>query len=278
MANRGEVKRAGRAGSRQVKERRGRLIRLAVAAVVVSACVPLGMTLPYDDAPPAPNGGRLRSSVAWLTTAPEGVNASTVPQGRVSLQPKHIDGRDVWQQVRHLRTAEGEIGDSVLLDRNTLRPIVTWRWTPRGTWITKYNHRQVERTFRGPNGHSVKSVETMDVEPYADLGVELVASALPLHEGYEALIPVVVDSSARGWNWMRISVARELNVAERPDMPQRDTWIVDCDQLGSRMRIWVAVDGRAVRRIEYLSPDDSVRLVLRHMLLTVPKDGDATDR
>ena len=144
-----------------------------------------------------------------------------------------------------------------------------------GTWITKYNHRQVERIFRTPDGHSVRRVETMDVEPYSDLGVELVASALPLREGYNALIPVVVDSERQGWDWLRITVARELNVAERPDMPERDTWIVNCDKIGDRMRIWVAVDGRAVRRIEHLGPDDAVQSVLRHMLLTVPTRGDA---
>jgi hypothetical protein len=243
--------------------------RVAAWVLAVSSCVPLGMTLPYDDAPPAPNGHRIRTSVGWLTTEPSGVSA-TVAEGKVLLQPERINDRTVWQQVLHLQTDEGAVGDSILLDRNTLRPIATWHWTADGTYITRYNHRQVTREFRDRHGHDTKRVETLELEPYSARGVELVASALPLREGYTALIPVVFDTVPRGWSWMRITVLRELNVAERPDMPERDTWIVECDVENQRIRLWVAVDGRSVRRIEQLGPDGEVESTLRHMLLTVP--------
>ena len=162
-------------------------------------------------------------------------------------------------------------GDSILLDRANLRPVATWRWTPEGTYITHYNHRVVERVFEPVHGRPRRSVETMDVEPYSALGMELVAASLPLGDGYRGQLPVVVDTMPRGWSWLHFTVQTQMLVKERPDQVEKDMWIVDCDLDGERTRLWIAQEGHSLRKIQTLTQDNEVKTEIRRMLLSVPK-------
>ncbi|HEX3928610.1 MAG TPA: hypothetical protein VHW65_11505 [Gemmatimonadales bacterium] len=240
-------------------------------ASAAGGCAPLGLVLPYDDAPPAPEGGRIKTSLAWISANKDEENSVT-PEGSLALEAKRIAGKPVWQQVRHLNTPAGQIGDSVLLDRVTLRPIATWRWTPAGTYITKYNHREVQRIFRPRNSaSSVRRVETEDVEPYSALGMEIVVASLPLHQGYTALVPVIVDTVPRGWSWLKITVLAELSLVERSDLMPKDTWVVDCTMDNERTRLFVAMDGRSVRKMQKLDANNEVISVLRRVLISLPQ-------
>ena len=252
--------------------RRGRALWLAIIVVApMLGCSPLGMNLPFDkDDLPMPDGGRVRASLGWITTKP-GDAAATAPDGSIALEVVRKNGKPLWQQVRHFEGTDGTYGDSVLLDRTTLRPVATWRWTPKGTWRTNYNHRSVERLFTPRRGSSVRRVEMNEVEPYSALGAELVVSALPLSNGYKAQFPVAVDTSPRGWSWLKVTVMTEVNLVERPDVPAKSTWIVDCDVDGDRTRLWVAIDGRSVRKIQKLGPDNQVLGMIRRVLIGGPR-------
>lgn len=236
----------------------------------LSACVSLGMSLPSDDPPPEPNGSRIKANVGWLS-AQRGESATGTPDGSIAIEVVHIGGHALLQQVRHFAIGDAMYGDSVLLDRSTLRPVTTWRWTPRGTYVANYNHRVIERVFRPLRGAPRRSIETLDVEPYSALGMELVVSSLPLSDGYHGLLPVAVDTAVRGWSWLRFEVQRELSLQERPDQQPKDMRIVDCDIGSERARLWIDMNGRSVRRIERLSPDNEVLSTIRRMLLSVPQ-------
>ena len=241
----------------------------------LTACVPLGMSLPSDDlVPPAPDGSRIKAAVGWLTTAPSDSIVGT-PQGQMAIQVIHVGGRALLQRVRRYQKAGAEYGDSILLDRTSLRPIETWRWTPKGTYVARYNHRVIDRTFIPVHGSPSHSTETLDVEPYSALGSELVVAALPLGEGYHGVLPVAVDTAARGWSWLRFEVQAEIDIQERPDQKPIRTWIVDCDNgVNSsgleRTRLTIAIDGRSIRKIQHLGPNNEVLSTLRRMLLGLP--------
>ncbi|HEY4100021.1 MAG TPA: hypothetical protein VGM20_03995 [Gemmatimonadales bacterium] len=246
------------------------------ALVVLSACSTIGMSLPYDDAPPEPVGGRVKPSVGWLTTKIKDDDASA-PEGSIAIDIVHIGGRVMLQQVRHFTTGERMTGDSVLLDRTTLRPIATWRWTNKGTYIVHYNRRVVERIFRSINGSTTRRIETEDVEPYSALGMELVIASMPLGGGYHGLIPVVVDTAPRGWEWLRFEVQTEMDMQERPDMAGRELWVVSADIGPVRTRLWIAAEGRSVRRIELVNRDNELLGVVRRLLLGLPQGAKPTN-
>jgi hypothetical protein len=263
-----------------VRSRMVILSALLVGAVAAfAACAPLGMTLPVDpaDTYPVPEGSRIKPTLGWLTTVP-GETVGGAPEGSIAIQVLRQKGRMLLQQVRHYNVAEAAYGDSILLDRKTLRPVETYRWTPAGTYITKYNHRVIERTFQAISGSSHRSVETLDVEPYSALGLELLVASLPLSEGYVGLLPVAVDTAVRGWAWAKITVHSEQSMQERRDQRSFDAWIVDVDNgpgLGGleRTRMYIAIDGRSVRKIQHINADNEVLSTLRRMLLSVPSSA-----
>jgi hypothetical protein len=250
---------------------------LIALVLTLAACAPLGMTLPTDDiAPPPPDGGRIKPTLGWLSTK-TAQGAGGAPEGSIEIKiVRSGHGAATLQQVRHYRKADGFYGDSVILDRNTLRPIETFRWTPAGTYIARYNHRTIERIFEPVKGSPVRSAETLDVEPYSYLGIELVIAALPLGAGYPSgMLPVAVDTASRGWGWLKFTLMQEQSIAERPDQKPFDVWIVDCESgpgpvaIG-KTRLYIAIDGRSVRKIEYLTPDNEVLGTLKRMLLAIP--------
>lgn len=246
----------------------------ACLLAVLGGCVPLGMSLPSDDEAPSPDGGRIKPALGWLTTRP-GDTPGGGPEGQLAIQVVRFGGRAYLQQVRRYKVGDAMYGDSVLLDRSSLRPYETWRWTPRGTYIARYNHRIIERTFRPVRGVPTRSSETLDVEPYSALGIELIIASLPLGQGYHGILPVAVDTAARGWSWIRFEVQTEMDIQERPDQKGINAWIVDCDNgVNSsgleRTRLYIAVDGRSVRKMEHLDADNKVLGTLRRMLLGAP--------
>jgi hypothetical protein len=229
----------------------------------------LGLKLPSDGPPPVPEGTRIKTSIGLLTT--KGLDQEDgVAEGSIALEVSRYQGRRIWQQVRHLTTPDGVQGDSILLERTTLRPIETWRWTPNGTYVARYHHRTITRTFQPIGGSPRSYSETLEVEPYSALGFELVVSAMTLGEGIKGLIPVAVDTAERGWSWLRYEVMREIDLVEQPHVPSKPTWVVDCTLDGERTRLWIAIDGRSVRRIEKLGPDNQVLATLRRVMITPP--------
>lgn len=241
----------------------------ALAVTLCCACSTVGLNLPFEGAPVMPDGLRLKPNLGWLTTHPP-TDPATVPDGSVALSSTRIGGRPVWQQVRRLNTEQGEFADSILLEKESLRPIQTWRWTPQGTYIARYNHRSVEREFRSPKGQVSRWSELLDLEPYSALGVELIVATLPMGEGQTGMIPVSIDTAQRGWAWLKYTVMREIDMVERPNAKPMTAWIVDLDLAGQRSRVWIAADGKSIRRIEQLGPDNEVLSTVRRMLLGGP--------
>jgi hypothetical protein len=239
------------------------------------SCVPLGMNLPSDDEQPLPEGSRIKPAVGWLATRP-GEAANGAPDGEMKISVVHVGGRTMIQQVRRYSVGEAKYGDSVLLERSSLRPVETWRWTPRGTYVARYNHRVVERVFQPVRGSAVRTSETLDLEPYSALGMELLIASLPLSQGYHGLLPVAVDTAARGgWSWLRFEVQAEIERQERPDQKAFSVWIVDCNNGANssgleRTRLYIAIDGRSVREMQRLGPDNEKLGTVRRMLLGVP--------
>lgn len=217
----------------------------------------------------APDGLRLKPSLGWLTTHPVS-DPAEVPDGSVSLRSTRVGSRSAWEQVRRVVTEKGEYSDSVLLDKESLRPIQTWRWTPKGTYIVRYNHRSVEREFQSPTGQSWRWSEILEVEPYSALGLELIVATLPMGEGQTGMIPVTIDTVEKGWAWAKYTVMREIDVVERPNAKPITTWVIDVDMAGDRTRLWVAMDGKSIRRIEKLGSDNEVLSTVRRMLLGGP--------
>jgi hypothetical protein len=250
--------------------RRSPVARLVtLAAALLCGCSTVGLNLPFEGAPVLPDGLRLKPSIGWLTTHPVS-DPAAVPDGSVSLRSTRVGSRQAWEQVRRLVTATGEYSDSILLDKETLRPIQTWRWTPRGTYIVRYNHRSVEREFQPIAGLSSRWSEILEVEPYSALGAELIVATLPMGEGQTGMVPVTVDTLEKGWAWMKYTVMREIDMIERPNAKPITAWVVDLDMAGDRSRVWIAADGKSIRRIEKLGPDNEVLSTVRRMLLGGP--------
>lgn len=248
---------------------------LACLAAALWACAPLGMTLPTDELnPPQPEGGRIKPDLGWLTSK-RAEAAAGAPTGQLAISVVRTSGRSQLQQVRHYMIGEATYGDSILLDRTTLKPVITYRWTPAGTYIAKYNHRVIDRTFVPVHGSPSTSSETLDVEPFSWLGMELLVASLPLSSGYFGVIPVAVDTASRGWGYMKFTVQSEQQLQERRDQKGFDVWIVDCENGPGatgleRMRLWIRIDGRSVRRIEHIDADNVVLGTLRRTLLPLP--------
>lgn len=245
----------------------GRVVLLSMS--LLCGCSTVGLNLPFEGAPVSPDGLRLKPALGWLT-AHSAAEHATIPDGSVALTTFRLKGRPVWQQVRRITTDQGEFADSILLDKESLRPIQTWRWTPKGTWIVTYNHRSVERQFQSPKGQVSRWTELLEVEPYSALGVELIVATLPMGEGQTGLVPVTVDTVERGWSWLRYTVMREIDMVERPNAKPMTAWIVDLDLSGQRTRLWIASEGKTIRRIEQLGPDNQVLSTVRRMLLGGP--------
>jgi hypothetical protein len=246
------------------------VVRLAALAVaLLSGCSTVGLNLPFEGAPVAPDGLRLKPSLGWLTTHPVS-DPSATPDGSISLRTTRIGSRTVWEQVRRVVTDQGEFADSILLDKETLRPIQTWRWTPRGTYIVRYNHRAVEREFQPVAGQPSRWSEILEVEPYSALGAELIVATLPMGEGQTGMVPVTVDTLERGWAWMKYTVQREIDVAERANARPVTMWVIDLEMSGERSRVWIATEGKSIRRIEQLGPNNEVLSTVRRMLLGGP--------
>jgi hypothetical protein len=209
----------------------------------------------------------MRPSNGWITTR-VGENMAASPDGSVALEAIRHEGRAAWQQVRHWQEPDGERSDSIILERSTLRPIITYRTTPRGTYVSRYNLRQVERRFIPASGTGGwRRSELVENAPYSALGIELVVSALPLTEGWKGIIPVTVDTLERGWSWLRFEVMREMSLTEKPKWVPKNSWVVDYTLNGERTRLWIAQEGRSVRRIEKIGADNEVLHAMRRVLL-----------
>lgn len=242
---------------------------MAVAMLAaLTGCVAAGLNLPVDGPPAVPQGSLLRPSLGWLTTrSVEG--AERAPEGSYALEQIRLaNGRSAFQQVRRFSQSDGVYADSVVLDKETLKPITTVRTTPEGTWTTHYYRRQVDRSFTTTTGRRTwRLSELQESEPYSALGIELVISAMPLVEGFNTMIPVAVDTVQQGWSWLRMEVRREMSLVERPNLPAKSALVVDYTLAGEKTRLWIALDGRSVRKIERLGADDAVTHTVRRVLL-----------
>lgn len=235
--------------------------------VALLGCSRIGLNLPSDAPDPIPAGRSVKPSFGWITTR-VGPGAERAPDGSISLEPIRYEGRAAWQQVRRWHEPDGEHADSIVLERSTLRPIVTTRMTPKGTWTARYNLRSVDRRFTPAKGRGGwRQSEIVENAPYAALGIELVIAALPLTEGWKGILPVAVDTVNHGWSWLRFEVMREMNLTEKPNWVTKSSWVVDYTLNGEQTRLWIAQEGRSVRRIEKIGPDNEVLHSMRRVLL-----------
>lgn len=230
-------------------------------------CAPVGLNLPSDQPDPVPQGRSVRPTFGWITTnREEGVGRA--PDGSIALEAVRYQGRAAWQQVRRWQEADGEHSDSILLERSSLRPIVTVRTTPLGVWTARYNLRSVERAFQPARGSGGwKRTELFQNTPYSALGIELVISSLPLTDGWKGILPVTVDTMQQGWGWLRFEVMREMSLTEKPSWMPKSSWVVDYTLNNEHFRLWIAQEGRSIRRIEKLGPDNEIIYQMRRVLL-----------
>lgn len=248
-------------------EHRRAALATSLLLLALLGCTRIGLNLPSDQPDPQPRGRSVRPAFGWITTR-HGDGAEAAPDGSIALEVVRHQGRSAWQQVRRWQEPDGEHADSILLERATLRPIVTYRITPKGTWVARYNLRSVDRRFTpaaGPGGW--KRSELVENAPYSALGIELVIAALPLEEGWKGIIPVAVDTTERGWSWLRFEVMREMSLTEKPRWISKSSWVVDYVLNGEQTRLWITQDGHSVRRIERIGRDNEVLHVMRRVLL-----------
>ena len=234
---------------------------------VLGGCSRIGLNLPSDAPDPIAAGRSVKPAFGWITTR-VGPGAERAPDGSIALEAIRYEGRAAWQQVRRWNEPSGEHAGSIILERSTLRPIVTTRMTPKGTWTARYNLRSVERRFTPAKGRGGwRQSEIVENAPYAALGIELVIAALPLTEGWKGILPVAVDTVDHGWSWLRFEVMREMSLTEKPNWVTKSSWVVDYTLNGEQTRLWIAQEGRSVRRIEKIGPDNVVLHSMRRVLL-----------
>ncbi len=240
---------------------------VVLVGVLLGGCSRIGLNLPSDAPDPIAAGRSVKPSFGWVTTR-VGPGAEREPDGSIALEAIRYEGRAAWQQVRRWNEPSGEHADSIILERSTLRPIVTTRMTPEGSWTTRYNLRAVDRRFTPIQGRGGwHHAEIVENAPYAALGIELVIAALPLTEGWKGILPVAVDTLDHGWSWLRFEVMREMTLTEKPNWVTKNSWVVDYTLNGQQTRLWIAQEGRSVRRIEQLGPDNVVLHTMRRVLL-----------
>ena len=194
-----------------------RSVVVPLLCALLGGCSRIGLNLPSDAPDPVAAGRSVRPSFGWITTR-VGPGAERAPDGSIALETIRYEGRAAWQQVRRWNEPSGEHADSIILERSTLRPIVTTRMTPKGTWTVRYNLRAVDRRFTPAKGRGGwHQSEIVENAPYAALGIELVIAALPLVEGWKGILPVAVDTVDHGWSWLRFEVMREMSLTEKPN-------------------------------------------------------------
>jgi len=230
-------------------------------------CTRVGLNLPSDAPDPIPEGRSLRATFGWITTR-KGDGAERAPDGSIAIEATRYQGRAAWRQVRRWQEPDGEHADSILLERSTLRPIVTYRMTPKGTYEARYHLREVQRRFLPTGGTGGwKRSELVENAPYSALGIELVISSLPLTEGWKGILPVTVDTLQRGWSWLRFEVMQQMSLTEKPSWLPKNSWVVDYTLNGEQTRLWIAQEGRSIRRIERIGADNEVLHAMRRVLL-----------
>ena len=171
-----------------------------------------------------------------------------------------VDGTPAIRRVQVIRSAMANQTDTVVVERETLRPI---RYSSRNA------QRTVELTYEDgtitgattPANGEARPVDATPERPLFDANAAgLVLRALPLKEGYAARIPVYsVESGGSSQVEARVVGTETVATSGGEDV---QAWRLEGTAMGQEVTWWVAKEGGEIVK-QVLSPAPGVEVIVR---------------
>jgi hypothetical protein len=149
--------------------------------------------------------------------------------------------------VQSLRSpVMGNSTDTVVVLRQTLAPVRHRSVNARRTMSLDFDRATVKGAVT-PAGGAAQPVDVTGGEPMFDAGVlELVLRSLPLADGYAAKLPVYVHEAGGAVSvTVRVTGSERITLADGTSV---DSWVVESDMMGQKVKQYIAKDSREVVR------------------------------
>jgi hypothetical protein len=169
---------------------------------------------------------------------------SVRPFGRQTeaLSRTTLDGKPVLLDVLVFDTPNGKTIDSSWVDGRTLRPL---------RFRSHTASRVVRLDFEGIN-------QRLGVHPFEWNVFGLAVAALPLHQGYEAIVPVYSDRSGRvAWYAVEVLGDTVLTITGGTRVPVWEV-LAKADSTAPTARFWITQRDRMVDRVLVSEPGVSI--------------------
>jgi dienelactone hydrolase len=196
----------------------------------------------------------------WRLLLVQGGQEREVGTARSEVTETTANGEPALQIVQLLSSPMmGNSTDTVVVLRQTLAPVSHRSVNARRTMSLDFDRGTVKGTVT-PAGGAAQAVNLTGA-PLFDSGViELVLRSLPLAEGYAATLPAYLHEGGG-----RVSVTARVTGSERVTLADGsivDSWVVESDMMGQKIRQYIAKDSRdVVRTVIVAGPGVELRAV-----------------
>jgi hypothetical protein len=241
---------------------------LAAAAALLGAAPAVGQGAPREIGPGSPglrpDAVRERTDTLDML-APQGGTARAVAM--VVLRTSAGERPGVLLRVERVTGADGEIfaRDSFVVERATLAPVAAHGWDGTDTRALRWE----EGRMRGLDADETIDRPIGAPSFYAN-SVDMVLAALPLAEGFEALVRFSGGEAADGPVPVHVSAREEVATADGGRCP---AWRVEVGGSGHSGSYWIGADDRALVRFD--AEGGRIRIVRRNGCAAAP-GGRAT--
>jgi hypothetical protein len=206
------------------------------------------------------NTSQLRpASHTWRLVLVQGGQEREIGNYRSELTEMTVDGAPALQIVQALASPMmGNSSDTVVVLRQTLAPVRHRSVNARRTLSLDFDRSGVKGTMT-PAGGAAQPVTATGAQPFFDSGaMELLLRALPLAEGYVAQFPAYAHEAGGA-----VTVTARVTGSERVTLADGtvvDSWVVESDMMGRKVRQYVAKDSReTVKTVIVAGPGVEVR-------------------
>jgi dipeptidyl aminopeptidase/acylaminoacyl peptidase len=197
----------------------------------------------------------------WRLVLVQGGQEREVGTSRSEVTEVTVGGAPALQIVQSVSSPMmGNGSDTVVVLRQTLAPVRHRSVNARRTLSLDFDRGTVKGTVT-PAGGAAQPVSVTGAEPVFDAGaLELVLRSLPLAEGYAAKFPAYAHEAGG-----TVAVTARVTGSERVTLADGtvvDTWVIESDMMGRKVRQYVAKDSReGVRTVIVAGPGVELRAV-----------------
>jgi dipeptidyl aminopeptidase/acylaminoacyl peptidase len=201
------------------------------------------------------------ASHSWRVVLVQGGQEREVGTARSEVTETTVEGAPALQIVQSLSSPMmGNSTDTVVVLRQTVAPVRHRSTNARRTLSLDFERGTVKGTMT-PAGGTAQPVSVTGAEPLFDSGaLEMVVRSLPLAEGYAATFPVYLHEAGGA-----VTVTARVTGSERVTLADGtvvDSWVVENDVRGQKIRQYIAKDSReVVRTVIVAAPGVELRVV-----------------